>query len=130
PKLDRGRPEHAADAITCTCGTDYEYGIAYFGHLGHWRCPNCGRSRPATQVTARDVDLGDGRRVAFSIGAPEGGARISLGLGGLYNAYNALAAIAAALALGLPESAVIAGLQAAAAAFGRQEAFSIDGRRV
>lgn len=129
-ELNRGRTEHAADAITCTCGTDYDYGLAYFGHLGHWRCPNCGRARPVTQVTARDVDLADGRRLAFSIGAPEKGTRLTMGLGGLYNVYNALGAIAAALALGIPEDAVVRGITGAGAAFGRQEAFQVDGRRV
>jgi UDP-N-acetylmuramyl tripeptide synthase len=128
--LNLGRVEHAADSINCTCGAAYDYGIAYYGHIGHWRCPNCGRARPATQVTARDVDLADGRRSAFSIGAPGGGMRLEMGLGGLYNVYNALAAIAAALSLGIPDTAVTSALAGAAAAFGRQEAFSIDGRRV
>jgi UDP-N-acetylmuramyl tripeptide synthase len=129
-KLDRGCLEHAADAVTCGCGSDYEYGVAYYGHLGHWRCPNCGRARPSTQITARDVDLRDGRSVVFTLGAAERGARVEAGLGGLYNVYNALAATAAALALGLPEDAVLEALPRFSAAFGRQEAFEVEGRRV
>jgi UDP-N-acetylmuramyl tripeptide synthase len=128
--LDRGCLEHAADAITCTCGSDYEYGIAYYGHLGHWRCPNCGRARPSTQITAREVDLRDGRSVAFALGAAERGVTVELALGGLYNVYNALAAAAASLALGLPEDAVLETLPKFSAAFGRQEAFEVEGRRV
>jgi UDP-N-acetylmuramyl tripeptide synthase len=53
-----------------------------------------------------------------------------MALGGLYNVYNALAATAAALALGLPEEAVLETLPKFQAAFGRQEAFEVDGRRV
>jgi UDP-N-acetylmuramyl tripeptide synthase len=128
--LDRGCREHAADAVTCSCGADYEYGLSYYSHLGHWRCPACGRARPATQVTARDVDLGDGRNLAFTMGAKEQGVRVEMALGGLYNVYNALAATAAALALGLPQEAVIEALPAFQAAFGRQEAFEVDGRRI
>ncbi len=130
PALDRGCLEHAADAVTCPCGAAYEYGLFYYGHIGHWRCPACGRARPATQVTAREVDLRDGRSAAFSIGAPEKGVGTEIGVGGLYNVYNALAAIAAALALDLPEEAALTALPGFTAAFGRQEAFEVDGRRV
>jgi UDP-N-acetylmuramyl tripeptide synthase len=130
PLFDRGCREHAADALTCRCGTDYEYGISYFGHLGHWRCPACGRARPATQVTAREVDLMDGRRVAFTTGKPDSGTRVEMGIGGLYNVYNALAAIATGLTLGFSEDAVLRALAQAGAAFGRQEVFEVDGRRI
>jgi UDP-N-acetylmuramyl tripeptide synthase len=130
PALNRGCQEHAADARTCTCGGDYEYGVAYYGHIGHWRCPSCGRARPTTQVTARDIDLRDGRSLKFTLGSPEQGVEIEMGIGGLYNVYNALAATAAALALGLPDEAVIETLPRFHAAFGRQEAFDIEGRRV
>jgi UDP-N-acetylmuramyl tripeptide synthase len=129
PSLGRDR-EHAADAITCPCGADYEYGVTYFAHIGHWRCPSCGRTRPATQVTAHDVELRDGRSVAFSLGSPEQAVRVEMAIGGLYNVYNALAAVAAALSLGLPEDAVLQTLPRFAAAFGRQEGFDIEGRRV
>jgi lipid II isoglutaminyl synthase (glutamine-hydrolysing) len=128
--LDRGRPEHAADALTCICGADYEYGIAYFGHIGHWRCPNCGRARPSTQITAHEIDLKNGRAVAFSLGAEGRAVRVEMAIGGLYNVYNALAATAAALSLGLPEEAVLESLPRFAAAFGRQESFELNGKRV
>src|SRR5439155_12732724 len=130
PVLDRGCREHAADALTCTCGTDYEYGASYFGHLGHWRCPACGRARPSTQVTAKQIDLFDGRRLAFTMGDPDAPRRIEMQIGGLYNVYNALAAAAAGVALGLSEDAILGALTAAGAAFGRQWAFPIDGRTV
>jgi UDP-N-acetylmuramyl tripeptide synthase len=128
--LDRGHLEHAADAVSCLCGNAYEYGVAYYGHIGHWRCPACGRARPSTQITARNIDLRDGRSLRFTMGSKERGVEVELGVGGLYNVYNALAATAAALALGLPEDAVLAALPEFSAAFGRQEAFEVDGRRV
>ena len=128
--LDRGCLEHAADAIICSCGSEYDYGISYYSHLGHWRCAGCGRARPSTQVTARDVDLRDGRSVRFSLGASGKGVDVEMALGGLYNVYNALAATAASLALGFSEQAVLETLPKFHAAFGRQEAFEVDGRRV
>ena len=46
---------------------------------------------------------------------------IDLGLPGLYNVYNALAAIAAALALGVERSAISRALAAFSPVFGRGE---------
>ncbi len=129
-KLDRGAPEHASDALSCRCGARLDYSVVYYGHAGHWRCPACGRKRPKTDVAARRVDLGDGRRLRFQLGVGEDKTMIEMGLGGLYNVYNALAAAAAGVALGLPSDAIIKALTGASAAFGRQEAFDIDGRRV
>ena len=50
--------QHAADSKWCLrCGTPYEYATAYVGHLGDYRCPACGHSRPPLDVAARDIDL-------------------------------------------------------------------------
>ena len=57
------------------------------------------------------------------MGAKEGGVEVEMSVGGLYNVYNALAATAACLALGLPQEAVLETLPEFSAAFGRQEAF-------
>jgi UDP-N-acetylmuramyl tripeptide synthase len=55
---------------------------------------------------------------------------IALPIAGLYNAYNALAAVAGATASGLPADATLRALEGFSAAFGRQERFNIDGRDV
>ena len=130
PALDRGCLEHASDALTCGCGARYAYDRVYFGHIGVWRCPACGRARPRPAVRAEAVDLRDGRSLRFRLQTPRRDAEVELQVGGAYNVYNALAAVAAAEALALPEAAAAAALSAATAAFGRQEAFEIDGRRV
>ena len=40
--------QHAADSKHCrNCGHAYEYEAIYLGHLGRYRCPNCGRTRPS-----------------------------------------------------------------------------------
>ena len=127
-RLDRGCLEHASDAVRCRCGAAHEYRQVYFGHLGDWRCPACGRARPPRSVSAERVDLGDGSSNAFDLTTPSGSRTVDMGLGGLYNVYNALAAAAAGVALDLGD--VSAALSAATASFGRQESFEIDGRRV
>ena len=122
--------EHAADARWCpSCGSDYRYSVLFYGHVGHWFCPGCGRSRPAPQVRATAV-TSEGGRTAVAVETPVGRLSLSLALSGLYNAYNALAATAAGLALGVGLEAIGEGLSSATAAFGRQESFEVDGRRV
>ena len=50
--------QHAADSKHCrNCGHAYEYEAIYLGHLGRYRCPNCGRTRPEPQVAATHVEL-------------------------------------------------------------------------
>jgi len=129
-KLDRGAPDHASDALTCVCNARLEYAVAFFGHLGHWRCPSCDRTRPKPDVAARFVNLKDGRSARLQLSTADHKGMVDLGVGGLYNVYNALAAAAAAQALGLPSAASVEAIEGVHAAFGRQEAFEVDGRRV
>jgi UDP-N-acetylmuramyl tripeptide synthase len=74
--------------------------------------------------------LEPGGDTTLSVATPQGETALSLRLSGLYNAYNALAALAGGLALGFDVETVRAGIEAVDAAFGRQERFEIDGRRV
>ena len=127
--LHAGAPEHASDALFCRCGARLDYTVAFYGHVGHWSCPGCGRQRPKPGVAGRLVKLGDGHGARFQLESHGEKSTLDLGLGGLYNVYNALAAAAAAEALDLPRSALEASLTSTGAAFGRQEAFQIDGRR-
>jgi lipid II isoglutaminyl synthase (glutamine-hydrolysing) len=116
------RMAHAADAKHCRrCGAPYLFDSIYLGHLGHYRCPSCGQARPTPAVTATRVTLEGVRSARFTLRTPAGEADVALGLPGLYNVYNALAAAALATALEVPLETVVAGLQDARAVFGRAE---------
>jgi lipid II isoglutaminyl synthase (glutamine-hydrolysing) len=118
---------HAADARHCRgCGSPYLFDAVYLGHLGRYRCPGCGRERPAPTVRATDVRLEGVRAASFTLRTPTGEARVELGLPGLYNVYNALAAAALATALELQPASVVAGLQATRPAFGRAERVTVQ----
>jgi len=121
--------QHAADSKWCIrCGTPYEYAAAYIGHLGDYRCPNCGHARPPLDVVAREIELGGIERVSFELVTPEGSRRVRLGVPGLYNVYNALGAAALARALGATLDEVHGGLERFHAAFGRFERIDVDGK--
>jgi lipid II isoglutaminyl synthase (glutamine-hydrolysing) len=131
PRRARPALQHAADSKYCLrCGHPYDYAAAYVGHLGDYKCPNCGHARPALDVIARDIELEGIDGASFTLHAPEGEARVQLALPGLYNVYNALGAAALALALGVPVDEIAAGLERFSAAFGRFERISIGDRQL
>jgi UDP-N-acetylmuramyl tripeptide synthase len=120
--------EHAHDAKHCRrCGAAYVYERAFVGHLGHYSCPNCDADRPAPDVAATRVTLEgmSGSRVA--IGTPAGDLDVHLPLPGLYNVYNAVAAVAAAQRLGVDLEIMGRGLEAMQAVFGRVETIDVGG---
>jgi UDP-N-acetylmuramyl tripeptide synthase len=122
---------HAADAKHCRrCGAPYEFAAVYLGHLGHYRCPSCGQERPSPTVHASSVALEGVRGARFRLTTPTGEADVRLGLPGLYNVYNALAAAALGVALGVPLQQIVEGLQASKAAFGRAEMVRVAGREM
>jgi len=123
--------QHAADSKHCRrCGHAYVYEAIYLGHLGRYRCPQCGARRPDPDVVAQHVRLNGTRDAAFALRIAATGetAEVALPLPGLYNVYNALAAAALCHALGVPLAEIVAGLHAAEAAFGRAETIDLGGR--
>jgi lipid II isoglutaminyl synthase (glutamine-hydrolysing) len=131
PRRARPALQHAADSKYCLrCGHPYDYAAAYVGHLGDYRCPNCGHARPALDVVAREIELQGLDGASFTLHASEGETRVQLALPGLYNVYNALAAAALGLALGVPIDEIAAGLERFSAAFGRFERIAIGQRQL
>ena len=121
---------HAADSKWCVrCGHRYAYRAVYLGHLGDWRCPNCGDARPALDVAARDIRADGLAAVTFRLTAAAGEADVRLPLPGLYNVYNALGAAALALELGCVLDEVRSGLERFSAAFGRFERIELGSGR-
>jgi len=129
PSVARERLPHAADSKYCiACGAPYVYAAAYVGHLGEFRCPDCGNARPSLDVVARDIRLEGLDSSSFTIATPAGDRRVSVRLPGLYNVYNALAAGALSLALGADLDDIEAGLARFRAAFGRFERIQMGDR--
>jgi UDP-N-acetylmuramyl tripeptide synthase len=123
--------QHASDSKHCRrCGAAYVYESIYLGHLGRYRCPSCGQQRPEPAVAAERIELDGTRGATIRLRTPRGTGEVRLPLPGLYNVYNALAAAALCLELDIPLEAVIAGLEAVTAAFGRAERVEIDGIEV
>ena len=107
---------------------DFHYSHRYFAQLGRWRTES-GVERPCPEIAADQIELDSGS-ATFSLLTPGAAERVTLPAEGLYSVYNALAAAAAAIALGVEPQVIRRGLEAHEAAFGRQEEMIVDGRRV
>jgi UDP-N-acetylmuramyl tripeptide synthase len=123
--------QHAFDAKHCRrCGAPYVYERAFVGHLGHYSCPRCHADRPHPDVVATHVDLEGMRASRVTARTPEGEIELRLPLPGLYNVYNALAALTVALRLGIPAQRAASALGRMEAVFGRVETIEVDGKPV
>jgi UDP-N-acetylmuramyl tripeptide synthase len=112
------------------CGTLYDYAAAYVGHLGDYRCPNCGHARPQLTVVAREIRLHGLESVGFRLETHDGARDVRLRVPGLYNVYNALAAASLAGTLGATLDEIADGLGRFSAAFGRFERIAVGDRRL
>jgi UDP-N-acetylmuramyl tripeptide synthase len=125
------RPPESADSISCRrCGALLAYERVYYGHLGHYRCLRCGWTRPQPQVVGRAVTPHglEGLQLAASVVGNL--VDVELRVPGLYNAYNALAALAGAHALGIDGARAASALATVPAAFGRAECLQVGGHDV
>ncbi len=100
--------EHATDSIFClNCGSRLKYKKIIYSHLGDWKCEKCGLERPKPKI--------------YDYASP---------LPGTYNNYNATAAAATLLNLGITEEFIKSSLTNFNPAFGRQEEFKIGGKNI
>lgn len=107
-KLFLKTPQHAMDALYCpNCGQKLKFFGVYFSHLGMWECKKCHFTRP--KPTPVDVK------------SP---------IPGIYNLYNTKAAFLVAQNLGIKQETVKKALSFFSPAFGRQEEFIVDKKRV
>lgn len=123
--------EHASDSTTCPhCGSPLGYSAIYYSHIGRYRCPCCGHSRPQAAVAARRVTLEGASGCSINLMLGNEATDMQFRLPGLYNVYNVLAAAATAFALSAPSSAIRAGAEHFDAAFGRIERIPVEGKTV
>ncbi len=119
----------AIDTRTCPhCGGEYIYTLQYYSHLGHYRCSKCLRTRPAADVRAVKVSTDGIDRLRMQVETATQKGEIVIPLAGFYNVYNALAAIATSLALGIAWDPIVSGIEQFKPAFGRGERVQVEGR--
>jgi UDP-N-acetylmuramyl tripeptide synthase len=125
---DAGRVQ-VVDTRTCPrCRHPLDFPLRFYSHVGHWTCPACGFARPTPHVSARAISFDGLEGSRFTLVTPAGEAEARIGLPGLYNIYNALAAAAVGTLADVGLTMIRAGLARFTPAFGRAERIEVDGR--
>ncbi|HYY88329.1 MAG TPA: MurT ligase domain-containing protein [Chloroflexota bacterium] len=122
---------HASDARLCPrCGAPLRYDVSFYGHLGWYTCSRGDFARPQPAIAATGVELRGDQGTDLTLATSSGPIRARLHLPGLYNVYNALAAVAACSTLGVRREAIARGLDTFTAAFGRVERIEVEDRQL
>lgn len=120
-------PELNSDGILCPkCQHILKYKLNNYSSLGDFACPNCDFKSPQiTYKLDKKVKL-EANYSSFYLGNEF----YEINVGGLYNIYNALAAISCAKELGLSYDEIYRGLKNQKNVFGRQENIRINDKNI
>lgn len=119
------------DTRTCPrCGGEYIYTLRFYSHMGHYRCSHCDLTRPSPTVRVVHIRTDSFDRTHIQVETPTQQGEVIIPLPGLYNVYNALAAITAAQALDISWDPIVMGIEQFKPVFGRGERVQIAGRNV
>lgn len=127
--LTNSTASHApAENVNCpACGESLKYAERFFAQQGHYYC-DCGYYRPQCDYTG-DAKIYDDYSI-LKISSAKGDYEFNFGLIGLYNAYNALAAVSLGLELGYEQNQIQAALNSYHSIFGRAERLILQGHQV
>lgn len=130
-KGNKTEHDYALDSVfDPNTGDMLKYSQRYFGHLGIYSAPNSSFKRPKPSVDLVSMLKNDQEGSKFEVENEKTKLNLQLPLGGTYNIYNALAAVALAITMGLEPKAVELALAESSAAFGRMETIEYDERKL
>ena len=109
------------EIFRCPCGKELKYSKKFYAQQGHYYC-ECGYSRPEPKYKAQVTLYKDCSVIRIN------GESYEVSLVGLFNAYNALAAISLCLELGIEN--IKENLTSFKVAFGRSEVKYLNGKKV
>jgi len=109
------------------CGTQLIYNYFHYGQLGDYRCPGCFFERPEPVVEALEPVAAKGSTVCRLVCDNEN-MSLTIRAQGLYNVYNALAALSVGQCLGIDIKIILDSLGKYQPVTGRMEKFSYHGK--
>ncbi len=118
-----------SDARRCIkCGTEYEYEQVSYGHLGKWKCPNCGFARKTPDVAIEKIISStlDSCVVNMDICGKTHEAKLDVPAG--YDVYNCCCVAAGLYAFGMQEETIFSALAKFKHGFGRGEVIKLDNK--
>lgn len=113
------------EGVVCpNCEGILQYKLNTYANLGDYICPNCSFKRPELNYKLTELKTITNTTSEFVIDGQD----YKINVGGLYNIYNALAAVAVAEFFGVSPEKIKAGFDKSRAVFGRQETFKIGNK--
>ncbi|MCA9806895.1 MAG: DUF1727 domain-containing protein [Cyanobacteria bacterium HKST-UBA06] len=123
-------PREVTDCPLCQAPLHYD--LFTYGHLGHYHCTACDFARPDPHVQGHIVMAADHSilKIHCNLNHTPYEATFPINMPGLYNSINVLAALCAALTIGIQPAALNVGLDRYRGLFGRAEHQLVDGKPV
>jgi UDP-N-acetylmuramyl tripeptide synthase len=119
------------DSDRCpVCRRRLDFSRVFYGHIGHYSCPNHDFQRPQPHVAVTRVLVADVSGTQFELSLQGKRYLVHYPLPGTYNLYNATAAFCVATGFGLDPAVAVQTLEATTAAFGRVETMRLKGRKL
>ncbi|AND79556.1 lipid II isoglutaminyl synthase subunit MurT [Streptococcus pantholopis] len=113
------------EGVLCpNCQHILKFKLSTYANLGDYICENCGFRRPELDYKLTELTAVTNTSSEFIID----GQTYSVNVGGLYNVYNALAAVSVAEFFGIEPDQIKSGFNKSRAVFGRQETFKIGNK--
>lgn len=115
------------EVFNCICGEPLNYTKSFFAQEGHYFCEACNYKRPEPDYKGYAKIYGNYTNLTVQEAQTGRTYEFKLNLVGLYNAYNALGAIAQALLLGVDYEIIREAVVSYKSIFGRAERRLING---
>lgn len=105
------------------------YTQRYFSHIGKYRSKEGGFKRPKPDYLAHSLCQEGVKNISFVVNKAT--KPITIGIPGIFNVYNSIAAFAATkLLFGLEDNVITSGIAGSSVAFGRSERLSYEDREI
>ncbi|GAA6112379.1 MAG: Mur ligase family protein [Apilactobacillus sp.] len=122
---DNFKAEPNTDGVLCpVCQNILHYHYISYANLGNYFCEHCGFKRPELSHELTKLDNLTPNSSDFTVD----GQNLTIGIGGVYNIYNALAAYSVGRLLDVDPKDIAQAFTANERVFGRQELIDIDGK--
>ena len=116
-----------SEVFNCPCSEPLDYTKRFYAQQGHYFCKKCGFKRPECHYKADAKIFNDHSELNITHHGITFNFKVNLV--GLYNAYNALAAISTAFENGFNQQEIQNALNSYHSVFGRTETRTIDGHK-
>lgn len=115
------------EVFNCICGKPLQYSKQFFAQEGHYYCSECGFKRPEPNYKGYVKIYADYSTLKIRHNNKD--FEFKINLVGLYNAYNALGAIACAMENGIDYQTIKEAVSTYKSIFGRAERRTINGHK-